>query len=66
MGRCFRFDTGVLIALLVLTSGPAPGRAQEMPKRDYYTYVPLSYTRPIRQAAGTAALGIYGDRSDPA
>lgn len=52
-----------LLGLLLVADIAA---AQDMPKEEYYTYVPLSYTRPVRQAAGTAALQLYGDTSDPA
>jgi hypothetical protein len=36
-----------------------------MPKAAYWRYLPLSYTRPIRQSAGSAVLNLYGVRSDP-
>jgi uncharacterized membrane protein len=54
----------LLFALAVMLL-PEAVSGQDMPKDEYYTYVPLSYTRPVRQAAGTAALNLYGDVDDP-
>jgi hypothetical protein len=58
-------STVLALAAVVLLCIPAEGHAQDMPKEDYYTYVPLTYTRPVRQAAGSAALQLYGNPSDP-
>ncbi len=44
---------------------PATSSAQDMPKHEYYQYVPLTYLRPVRQAAGSEALSLYGDVANP-
>jgi hypothetical protein len=55
---------GLSLAFLLMSS-PAL-EAQEMTKQEYYRFIPLSYTRPIRQAAATDALHLFGDKADPA
>ena len=54
-----------VIATVASCLVPEVALAQDMPKEEYYQYVPLSYTRPVRQAAGSAALNLYGDVTDP-
>ncbi len=56
---------GLTVVTLLAVLQPTTAQAQDMPKEDYYSYVPLSYTRPVRQAAGSAALNVYGDENDP-
>jgi hypothetical protein len=54
---------GLSMCFLLLSS---PGlEAQEMSKAEYYRYVPLNYTRPIRQAQASDALHLFGDRNAP-
>jgi hypothetical protein len=36
-----------------------------MPKSEYYQYVPLTYPRPVRQAAGSRDMALYGDVASP-
>jgi hypothetical protein len=57
---------GITAATVFSALQPVAVEAQDMPKEDYYSYVPLSYTRPVREAAGSATLNLYGDVNDPA
>lgn len=39
--------------------------AQQMPKEGYYRFLPMSYTRPVRQSAASEALNLFGDAQNP-
>ncbi len=62
MSTTLRLTGFVLFALLLTAQDIA---AQEMSKAEYYRFVPLSYTRPIRQAQASADLHLFGDRNAP-
>lgn len=53
------------MSLLGAMALPAGLDAQDMPKTDYWHYIPLSYTRPVRQTTGSAALNLFGNRNEP-
>jgi hypothetical protein len=42
-----------------------PAAAQDMPKSEYFRYVPLEVPRLVRQTAPSAALHLYGNPLDP-
>lgn len=53
----------VLQVLLCCLGGPLG--AQDMPKEDYYGYLPLEVPRLVRQTAASARFHLYGDPADP-
>jgi hypothetical protein len=59
---------GILITALV-SSFLIPlteASAQEIPRDEYLTYVPLTYPRLVQQTVATDGLDLYGDRQNPA
>lgn len=60
-----RFSRSTPLLLCLILLAPQPSWSQDMPKESYYHYVPLTYLRPVRQAVGTEAMGLYGDRAAP-
>lgn len=48
---------------IVLPSGAAT--AQDMPKADYYRYLPLEVPRLVRQTQASSDVDLYGNRADP-
>lgn len=54
--------TGMALALL---AGATPAKAQQIPRPDYLSYVPLEYRRIVRQTPASAEFELYGDREVP-
>jgi hypothetical protein len=52
--------------LAFLCASASAALAQEIPKPDYFTYLPREEVRPIAQTAASARFRLYGDPSDPA
>jgi len=55
----------VLFGAVALLAAAHAAFAGDMPKSEYYQYIPLDYTRPIRQTQASADLNLYGDPSAP-
>ena len=51
--------------LLALVAAPAPLRTQEIPRDEYFSYVPLEVPVAVRQTPASARVHLFGDSSAP-
>jgi hypothetical protein len=63
--RLKRISTAMAAALGWGACVCVPSRAQNIPRDEYLTYVPLEYPKLVRQTEASAAFNLYGDQRDP-